>query len=177
MTVPAATPLTAVKAQSSESYKSEIDKPKEKGGEAISFKSSAPQVIPTSTASKLTPKEQLTLDLVRDKLGKCLDVEIKNGMLIITANDKKPSNWLKDANDERRMSTIKESLGLKDGTIGKHNPEVYDCMSDSIQRGYGSTPDDGVLAHGCYIEIPVSSVGEAPHIFQIIFGTFEDLKK
>jgi len=134
---------------------------------------------PAPAKPGLTPKEQLAKSIAQDQLGEYLDVEVKDGMLVITANNKRPSmfNIFTDLSIARRMSTIKSVLGLKDGTIGTYNPDVYNRFSFSIQRGYSSTPDDGVLAEGSSISIPVSALGEDPNIWQWLRSTFDDLKK
>lgn len=130
-----------------------------------------------SVPKTVSPELKAIETLAQEQLGEFLDVKVKpDGTLVITANDKKFGFW-DDAHSERSMGQIREKLGLEDGIIGKHNPEVYDRYSSDVQRGYGSTPDDGILASGSSIIIPASEVGKNPHIFQILFGTFDDLKK
>lgn len=186
MSVSSPAVLTSATALHSGNYIADETKAKEKTvGKPIDFTSACnpptavkPPEITEPTKQALSPKEQLVLDISKEQLGKYLDTEIKDGMLIITANKEKPSVWnvFVDLANARRMSTIKSELGLEDEVIGKHNPDVYDRYSDSIRRGYNSTPNDGVLQEGCKIRVPVNEVGKCPNWFQRFFGTFDDLK-
>lgn len=126
--------------------------------------------------AKLSPKLILTKEIAQEQLGEFLDVEVDaDGTLTITANDKE-FGWFDDAHSERSMGQIRSKLGLRKGVLKEHNPDIGDRYSKEIVRGWGSTPDDGILVSGASITIPASEVGKDPHFFQWLFGTFDDLK-
>lgn len=127
--------------------------------------------------NELTPKQQLTLSIAQDQLGKFYDVTMnKDGMLIITANNNKsifgfPSSHL--------LGYIKNDLALEDGVIAKNNEELYDPSSAKFER-FDERPsllDMASLRVGSSIQIPFDEVGKKPNFFQRFLGTFDDLQE